>query len=184
MIKLTEHERNVLAHALMTENVADTPDRMVERSIVDVGEEKTRQRIDAKVAKYEQNYQDCLAAEGAIVLSEEERDVLDHVLIVETPEHWVARNVAAAGARKTRQRLDAKVARHKESHDQARAEEGTFYRDAKWHRAYDTAHQEVQVQEELTKLRQRQADLHASIRDEILAELAPLIGNAAPQSRA
>jgi shikimate kinase len=175
MIKLTEHERNVLAHALMTENIADTPDRMVERSIVAVGEEKTRQRIDAKVAKYEQNYQDCLAAEGVIVLSEEERNVLDHNLIVETPEHWVARNVAAVGAKKTRERLDAKVARHKPDCERCMAEEGEFYRDAKWHHAYDTAHQEVRVQEELAKLGQQRADLRASIRDEILAELRPLI---------
>lgn len=46
-----------------------------------------------------------------MVLTDFERAVLAHVLIIETPDEWVARNEARVGRQKTRAWLNAKVAR-------------------------------------------------------------------------
>lgn len=69
-----------------------------------------------------------------IMLTEYERNVLAHVLIIETPEEWVARNEALVGIEKTRARLNAKVNRWQSSYETAITKGGVNYKtaNARW----------------------------------------------------
>lgn len=106
-----------------------------------------------------------------IKLTDHQRRVMDHVLIIETPDEWVARNLASVGEKKTRVWLDAKVGRWEAAYLTAKAEEGERYRDAKGRHAFDVAQQEAQVQKTLAKLVQDRAELRATLKAEILEEL-------------
>lgn len=171
MITLTERERKVLAHAMMTRNAVGTPEEFVAQHVAAAGEERTRARLDATVATWGKNYDDVVAAEGVIVLTDEERAVMDHVLIVETPEHWVARNVAEHGVDQTREWLDAKVARHKPDCEHRMKEDGPNYKNAKQLHAEELQRQQADMQAEVATLRKAQADRNAALKAEILAEL-------------
>lgn len=104
-----------------------------------------------------------------ITLTDHQRRVMDHVLIIETPDEWVARNLASVGEKRTQEWLDAKVKRWEADYLTAKAEEG--YRDAKGRHALDVVQQEAHVQGTLAKLVQDRADQRATLKAEILEEL-------------
>lgn len=74
-----------------------------------------------------------------IVLTAHERDVMNHVLLLEEPEEWIARNIRNHGEPQTRVWLDAKVKRWEPIYLAAKESEGAGYRTAKQRHAADTA---------------------------------------------
>lgn len=171
MIQLTDRERKVIAHAMMTQNFAGTPEEFVAHYVSLAGEEKARERLDATVATWEKNHDEVAAAERVIELTDEESGVLDHVLIIETPQHWVARNVAAVGEEETRRRLDAKVARHKPDCERCKKEEGKDYRNAKQRHADDRKQAEIAARREVEQLAGRVKGEQEAMEQRILDRL-------------
>lgn len=101
-----------------------------------------------------------------IELTARERAVLDHKLIIETPEQWVARNVARVGEAQTREWLDAKVQRWQFHYLAEVTTDGDLYRDAKWNYAHDSAHDDNDAMARAAAEKQRRE----AEREEIVAE--------------
>lgn len=71
MITLTDRERNVLAHVVID------PDAWLAGAIAGLGEDKAREALDAKVARWAPDYFQALQDEGANYKNRAARDAAE-----------------------------------------------------------------------------------------------------------